>query len=153
MKRIESFLNSDEVIEREIGPDFVKTFLTSKAVIFSIILFVFIILVNATTYKLSFIFFAMPVVLILIGLIPTYIRCAFTKYYITNQKIIIETGIVGRDYDIVRLDRILDVNLDVSALDLIFKTGCVKLCTANESEPVRLVDVRNPKEIIRTIQL
>lgn len=153
MKRIDSFLNNDEVIERELGPDFIKTFLTSKPVIFSIILFAFIILINISVYKVPFAFFLLPLVFILAGLIPTYIKCTFTKYYITNQKIIIETGIVGRDYDIVKLNRLLDINLDVSVIDTIFKTGCIKLCTANEAEPVILYDIRNPKEIIRTIQL
>lgn len=153
MKRIDSFLNHDEIIEKELGPDFIKTFLTSKPVIFSIILLIFIILVHTTAYKLSFIFFLIPFALILIGLIPTYIKCTFTKYYITNQKIIIEQGIIGRDYDIVKLDRVLDVNLDVSVLDTIFRTGCIKLCTANETEPVQLFDVRNPKEVIQRIQM
>ena len=153
MKRIDSFLNNGEVIERELGPDFIKTFLISKPVIFSIILFVFMLLINITTYKIPLMFYMIPFAFILIGLVPTYIHCAFTRYYITSSKIIIENGIVGRDYDIVKLDRILDINLDVSVIDTIFKTGCIKLCTANETEPVILFDVRNPKEIIRTIQL
>lgn len=153
MKRIDDFLNNDETIKKELGPDFIKTFLISKPVVFSIISFIFILLVHISMYKLPLVVFAIPLALMVIGFVPTYIKCTFTKYYITNQKIIIETGIVGRDYDIVRLDRVLDINLDVSVLDTIFKTGCIKLCTANETEPVRLFDVRNPKKIIRDIQI
>lgn len=151
MKRIDNFLNVGELIEKEIRPDFIKTFIISKLLSFSIIVLIIFILLKIEL-DIGYSIFLIPVLLLIFSLVTTYIKCALTTYYITNQKIIIEKGIIGRDYDIVKLDRILDVNLDVSVLDAILGTGCIKLCTANDNEPVSLSDIRNPKTILKIIK-
>lgn len=152
MKRITTFLNENEVVEKEFGPDFFKTFLKSKPFGYGVIVFIFVILWTLVR-GLPWFVHIIPFAIMALGLIPTFINCKLTRYYLTNQKIIIETGLVGRDYDIVKLDRVLDVNLDVSVVDSILGTGCIKLCTANENELVKLIDVRNPRKIIRSIKL
>lgn len=150
MKRINDLLNSNEQIVKEFNPDFIKIFLTNKIAGFSVFILVAVIL-GIFTFNLPAILILIPLLLLLIGAIPAFIQCHFTKYYLTNQKIIIETGIVGKDYDIVKLDRVFDVNIDVTVLDTIFSTGSLKLSTSNDSEPVIIRDIRNPKQILRCI--
>lgn len=151
MKRVNSFLSSGENIIKEIKQDFIKMFLSSKYTIGGIILSIATI-VACITVNLPPMLLFIPILVILIGSVPALWSYTFTRYYITNAKVIIETGFIGKDYDIVKLDRVLDVNLDVTVLDTIFGTGCIKLCTANDGEPILLSNIRNPKSVIRTIQ-
>lgn len=150
MKRINSFLNQGEVISREIKPDFIKMFLTSKFALGGIILAIAIIIAKISLH-LSLSFLLIPFVLLLIGAARAFLNYTFNTYYITNQKVIIEKGVIGRDYDIVKLDRIMDVQLDVTVVDTIFNTGSVRLCTANEKDTF-LYNVKDPKTVIKIIQ-
>lgn len=151
MKRIDNFLNPNETISNKIKPDFIKLFISSNLTLSSIFLLL-LVLIAIFTLNFNVLFILIPLVLVLISGIPAFFKHYLTTYYITSEKIIIETGFIGRDYDIVKLDRILDLNLDVTILDSILGTGCVKLCTANESEPIKIANIRNPKKIIRIIK-
>lgn len=151
MKRINDLLNSNEQIIKEFSPDFIKIFLTNKIAGFAIFILMAVIL-GIFTLNLPSILILIPLLLLLIGAIPAFIKCHFTKYYLTNQKVIIETGIIGKDYDIVKLDRVFDVNIDVTVLDTVFSTGSLKLSTSNDNEPIIIRDIRNPKQILRCIR-
>lgn len=151
MKRIDDFLNTEEQINIKTNPYFLKIFLCSKNTTIGLFLTLVFITLNVTL-NLNFIFLIIPFALLLISCIKSYIETLLTNYYITNQKIIIETGWIGKDYDIVKLDRVLDVNIDVSVLDTLFNTGSIKLCTANDSEPICLHNIKNPKTIIKSIK-
>lgn len=151
MKKINDFLNTGEKITLKTNPYFLKIFLTSKNTIISLFLGVILLILNITL-KLSLVFLSIPAILLILNSISTYIKIFFTNYYITTEKIIIETGWIGKDYDIVKLDRILDVNLDVSIIDSLFDTGSIKLCTANDSEAICLKNIRRPKTIIKSIK-
>ena len=151
MKRIDICLNTEEKIKETVNPDFLKIFLCSKFTIIGFILAILVVVLKCTL-NLHLGFLIIPFILICLGAIPALIKRLFTTYYITNEKAIIENGLVGRDYDIVKLDRVLDVNLDVSILDSIFNTGSIKLCTANDNEPIYLYNIKNPKRIVKTIQ-
>lgn len=150
LKRINDLLNPNEQILKEFSPDFIKIFLTNKISGLSIFILVAIVL-GIFALELPPVLLIIPILLLSIGAVPAFMKCHFTKYYLTNQKIIIETGIIGRDYDIVKLDRVFDVNIDVTVLDTIFSTGSLKLSTSNDSEPVIIRDIRNPKQILRCI--
>lgn len=150
MKRINNFLNQGEVISREIKPDFIKMFLSSKFTLGGIILAIVVIIAKISLH-LSLSFLLIPFILFLIGASHAFLNYTFNTYYITKQKVIIEKGVIGRDYDIVKLDRIMDVKLDVTVVDTIFNTGCIRLCTANEKDTL-LYNVKDPKAVIRIIQ-
>lgn len=150
MKRINGFLNQGEVISTKIKPDFIKMFLSSKFTLGGLILAI-VIIIAKIFLNLSLSFLAIPFILFLIGAVPAFLNNYFTTYYITDQKVIIEKGIIGRDYDIVKLDKILDVKLDVTIIDTLFNTGCIRLCTANEKDTL-LYNVKNPKSVIRIVQ-
>ena len=126
-------------------------FLCSKTTAIGFALAILILILKCTL-NLNLVFLIIPFILICISSIESLLKRIFTTYYITNQKVIIEKGWIGRDYDIVKLDRVLDVNLDVSILDSIFNTGSIKLCTANDNEPIYLYNIKNPKRIIKNIQ-
>lgn len=151
MKRINDFLNAEEKIKETVKQDFLKMFLCSKTTAIGFALAILILILKCTL-NLNLVFLIIPFILICISSIESLLKRIFTTYYITNQKVIIEKGWIGRDYDIVKLDRVLDVNLDVSILDSIFNTGSIKLCTANDNEPIYLYNIKNPKRIIKNIQ-
>lgn len=151
MKRIQDLLNTNEEIKNVIKQDFIKMFLTSKITLISVALVILILILNFTL-SVNLLFLLIPLTGLIIGIIPALLNRTFTSYYITSQKVIIEKGFIGRDYDIVKLDRVLDVNLDVSIVDSIFNTGCIKLCTANDNEAMILYNVKNPKQVIKLIQ-
>ena len=151
MQRINDLLNTDEQIKQTVKPDFIKMFFTSKITLISILVAILLVICKLS-FSLSLSFLLIPLIGLIIGAIPALLKNFFTTYYITNQKVIIEKGWIGRDYDIVKLERVLDVNLDVTVIDSIFKTGCIKLCTANDNEPIHLHNIKNPKKAIKLIQ-
>ena len=151
MNRINDLLNTDEQLKQVVKPDFMKMFFTSKVTLISILLAILLVIFKIS-FSLSLSFLLIPLIGLIAGAIPAFLNNFFTAYYITNQKVIIEKGWIGRDYDIVKLDRVLDVNLDVTVIDSIFKTGCIKLCTANDNEPILLHNIKNPKKVIKLIQ-
>ena len=67
----------------------------------------------------------------------------FTKYTITNEKLIIDTGFFSRREEEIRLYRILDITLKRPLNQRLWGLGTVHLCTADKTTPE--VDVRRVK--------
>lgn len=151
MQRINDLLNTEEQIKQVVKPDFIKMFLTSKTTLLSILLAILLV-VCKISFSLSLSFMIIPITGLILGALPAFLNKLFTSYYITNQKVIIEKGWIGRDYDIIKLDRVLDVNLDVTIVDTLFNTGSIKFCTANDNEPIHIHNIKNPKKIIKLVQ-
>ena len=60
---------------------------------------------------------------------------SFTRYYLTEDKLIIETGFLSRREEEIRLYRILDITLQRPFAQRLFGLGTVHLCTADHSTP------------------
>jgi uncharacterized membrane protein YdbT with pleckstrin-like domain len=60
---------------------------------------------------------------------------SFTRYELTEEKLIIETGLLSRKEEEIRLYRILDITLNRPLGQRIFGLGTIHLCTADHSTP------------------
>ncbi len=77
---------------------------------------------------------------------------SFTKYSVTEEKLIIKTGFFSTKEEEVRLYRILDVTLNRKLSEKIFKLGTIHIVSSDKSTPdfdiKRVKNSREVKEII-----
>ena len=73
---------------------------------------------------------------------------SFTKYKLTNEKIIIESGLLSITQEEIRLYRIMDVTVRCSLWQRLFKVGTIHCCSADKSTPeFDIKDVKNPIQV------
>jgi len=73
---------------------------------------------------------------------------SFAKYTLTDEKLIIETGMLRRNEEEVRLYRIMDVTLQRSLRDRIWGLGTIHCCSADKSTPeFDIKRIREPKKV------
>ncbi len=73
---------------------------------------------------------------------------SFTRYELTEEKLVIETGLLSRKEEEIRLYRILDITLNRPLGQRIFGLGTIHLCTADHSTPeADIKRIRNPKQV------
>ena len=76
----------------------------------------------------------------------------FTKYTLTKEKLLIETGILNKDQEEIRLYRIMDLTLKRSLWERLFGLGTIHCCTADKTAPevdIKWVkDSANVKELL-----
>lgn len=58
---------------------------------------------------------------------------SFTRYYLTDEKFIVDTGFISRTEDEVRLYRIMDLTLKRSFGERIFGLGTIHCCSGDKS--------------------
>ena len=72
----------------------------------------------------------------------------FTVYALTEDRLIVKTGIFNISEDEIRLYRILDVTLKRSFWERLCGLGTLHLCTADKSAPeTDILHIRNPREV------
>jgi hypothetical protein len=83
-----------------------------------------------------------------------------TAYAITNRRVIIQKGVIGRDFDFIDFDKITQANVNVGIFDKLFKgnTGTILVSTPNSfvvtqngaaASPNMLSNITNPYEVYR----
>ena len=76
----------------------------------------------------------------------------FTKYILTKEKLLVETGILNKDQEEIRLYRIMDMTLKRSLWQRLFGLGTIHCCTADKSSPELdiqwIPDSQNVKELL-----
>ena len=81
--------------------------------------------------------------------LPTLKR---VKYGLTEDRLLIETGVFARNEEEIRLYRILDVSLKRSLHDRIWGLGSIHCCSADKSAPefdiAHVKDARRVKELL-----
>ncbi|MBR6376867.1 MAG: PH domain-containing protein [Oscillospiraceae bacterium] len=77
---------------------------------------------------------------------------SFTKYILTDEKLLIVKGFIKQTEDEIRLYRILDLSLNRNLLDRIDRVGTIHCCssdkTASEFDIKRIKDPRRVKEMM-----
>ena len=77
---------------------------------------------------------------------------SFTKYILTDEKLLIVKGIMKQTEDEIRLYRILDMSLTRSLLERLDRVGTIHCCssdkTASEFDIKRIKDSRRVKEML-----
>ncbi len=73
---------------------------------------------------------------------------SFTKYALTDEKIIVDSGIFNISQEEVRLYRIMDVTVKCSFVQRIFNVGTIHCCSADKSTPeFDIKDIKNPIQV------
>ena len=73
---------------------------------------------------------------------------SFTRYELTEEKLIIDTGIFSRREEEIRLYRILDITLHRSFGQRLLGLGTLHLCTADRTAPeIDIKLIRSPKRV------
>lgn len=60
---------------------------------------------------------------------------SFTVYTLTDEKLIIETGVLNKKEEEIRLYRIMDLTLNRSLGERMFGLGTIHCCTADKTTP------------------
>ncbi|MBR3964174.1 MAG: PH domain-containing protein [Clostridia bacterium] len=60
---------------------------------------------------------------------------SFTRYFITDEKVILDIGFLSRTEEEIRLYRITDVTLKRSFCERIFGLGTIHCCSGDKSTP------------------
>ena len=72
----------------------------------------------------------------------------FTRYSLTQDKLVIDTGFISRKEDEIRLYRILDITLDRPLSQRIWGLGSIRLNTADKSAPeVTIKRIKHAKDV------
>ena len=133
---VSDLLTKDEKVELALKPDFLATFLPVVFVAVLIIVTNSILFFNAWGHDLMFKFFLIVFSLSIFGLLfaiaGLYLRYTYTFYYVTNKRIIYQTGVITRDHRDCRLDRVQNIYVGVSFLDRILGVGNIAFSTAGE---------------------
>ena len=73
---------------------------------------------------------------------------SFTRYYLYEDKIVIDTGLLSRKEEEVRLYRILDISLKRTLGERMLKIGSIHCCSADKSAPeFDLKHIKNSREV------
>ena len=76
----------------------------------------------------------------------------FTKYTLTREKLLVETGILNKDEEEIRLYRIVDLTLKRTFWQRLFGLGTIHCCTADKTAPELdikwIPDSANVKELL-----
>lgn len=73
---------------------------------------------------------------------------SFTRYMLTEEKLIIDTGLFSRREDEIRLYRIMDITLKRTFRDRIEGVGTIHCCSGDKSTPeFDIARIKNPREV------
>ena len=72
---------------------------------------------------------------------------SFTRYRLTEEKLIIDTGFFNRKEDEIRLYRIMDIGMHRTFGERLFGLGTVHCCSGDKSSPeFDIVRIKRPRE-------
>jgi uncharacterized membrane protein YdbT with pleckstrin-like domain len=87
-----------------------------------------------------------------VTLIAGYVRRLFTKFLITSQRLRISRGIVRRNVQETRLDRVQNVNFNQGVMDRIVNVGSVDFDTAgSDDSEFRFEWVNGPEQVVHAV--
>lgn len=73
---------------------------------------------------------------------------SFTRYALTEEKLLIDVGFLSRTEEEIRLYRILDMTLHRTMLDRIFNLGTIHCCSGDKNSPeFDIKRIKNAKEV------
>ncbi len=77
---------------------------------------------------------------------------SFTKYQLTDENLIIKTGLLSIQEEDIRLYRIMDITLKYTLLDRLFNVGTIVCHSSDVSSPeFELKCIKNAKEVKNTL--
>lgn len=76
-----------------------------------------------------------------------FLRWRQKKYTLTNQRIIVQSGIVRRRKSFIHYDKIQDIVVSQSLVDRLFSAGDMEVFGGHEGTTLILEDIPNPLEV------
>jgi len=72
----------------------------------------------------------------------------FTKYSLTEEKILIQTGILSINEEEIQLYRIMDLTLRCRLWQRLFNLGTIHCCSGDKTTPeFEIKNIKNPREV------
>ena len=107
-----------------------------------------------------FAFHLLPVWIWLGNIITASKKWKNTKYYVTDKRIIIQTGIIGASYDTIYYKDIKNVSLKIGVIDKLLKVGDIYIDTGNTTLTnsstkklyMTILDIEKPYDVYTRIQ-
>lgn len=73
---------------------------------------------------------------------------SFTKYRLTEDKLLINTGLLSIREEEIQLYRIMDITLKRTLFQRIFGVGTIHCCSADKTTPeFEIRDIKNPSQV------
>ena len=73
---------------------------------------------------------------------------SFTKYKMTKEKLLIETGLLSIKEEEIQFYRIMDLTLKCSIWQRMFNVGTIHCCSGDKTTPeFEIKDVKNPSQV------
>jgi len=95
---------------------------------------------------------AIAAVIVGLTLLIGFLRRVGTKYLLTNQRLRISRGIVRKNVQETRLDRVQNVNYNQGVLDRMFGVGTVDFDTAGtDDSEFRFEWINDPETVVRAV--
>lgn len=69
-----------------------------------------------------------------LALVPTLVSRRFQRIYLTNRRVLLESGAIGRDYQAFPFTQISEIRVDVDAWGKLLGSGTVIIKTASGQE-------------------
>ncbi|MFN8132900.1 MAG: PH domain-containing protein [Solirubrobacteraceae bacterium] len=95
---------------------------------------------------------AVGVVIVVLTLVLGYVRRMYTRYAITDRRLRIQRGIISRNVQETKLDRVQNVNYRQGALDRLLGVGNVDFDTAGtEDSNFTFEWVNHPERVVQAV--
>lgn len=73
---------------------------------------------------------------------------SFTRYSLSADKLLIDTGFISRREDEIRLYRIMDISLHRSLWERLFGLGTIHCCSGDKTSPeFNISHIKDPKRV------
>lgn len=107
-----------------------------------------------------FAFHLLPVWIWLGNILTASKKWKNTKYYVTDKRIIIQTGIIGASYDTIYYKDIKNVSLKIGVIDKLLKVGDIYIDTGNTTLTnsgtkkllMTILDIEKPYDVYTRLQ-
>ncbi|MBC7100956.1 MAG: PH domain-containing protein [Methanothermobacter tenebrarum] len=95
--------------------------------------------------------FLIIILALIIKSIIDLISWRFTKYILTDQRVIIEKGLIHKEMSYIYYDKIVDVVFSQSLLERLVSAGDIQIFGGHEHTPIILENAPNPQRIDKLI--
>ena len=159
MRELDKVLEKNEKVLWEGAPNFLPFVFSGSQIGLSGIVFfaaaIPLILIARKTLWFLILFFLIMGLLMIIWF-PLYKIFLFRKTYfmITEKRILIQTGIIGRDFGVVDFNKITSAAVLVGFFDVLFgnTSGSIAIATAGPSRPYLISNISEPYEVFKILK-
>jgi membrane protein YdbS with pleckstrin-like domain len=104
-------------------------------------------MVQLPVIQVTFYLLLLIIVLLIISVIFDIISWKRKKYQLTNQRVVIQKGIIRRKRSYIHYAKIQDIDIYQGIMDRIFSAGNMEIYGGHEHTNIVLEDIPNPKEV------